>query len=108
MPYPTLCKGRFRAGEVTAHIFEDPASLDASELIPQLADAGVTALKIEGRQRSRSYTDAVVRAFRAAVDAHARGADDRRRHALVPERRRQHHPRRLPEDVALRNVRFSL
>ena len=74
MPYPTLCKGRFRAGGVTGHIFEDPVSLDASELIPQLAAAGVTAFKIEGRQRSRSYTDAVVRAFSAALDAQARGA----------------------------------
>lgn len=74
MPYPTLCKGRFRVGSATGHIFEDPASLDASELIPQLAAAGVTAFKIEGRQRSRSYTDAVVRAFRAALDAQARGA----------------------------------
>jgi O2-independent ubiquinone biosynthesis protein UbiU len=74
MPYPTLCKGRFCAGKVTAHIFEDPASLDASELIPQLIAAGATAFKIEGRQRSRSYTDAVVRAFRAAVDAVAIGA----------------------------------
>ena len=74
MPYPTLCKGRFVAGGVTGHIFEDPASLDASALIPALTAAGVTAFKIEGRQRSRSYTKAVVRAFRAAVDAHARGA----------------------------------
>ncbi len=74
MPYPTLCKGRFCASGTTGHIFEDPASLDASELIPQLAAAGATAFKIEGRQRSRSYTDAVVRAFRAALDAQARGA----------------------------------
>ena len=74
MPYPTLCKGRFRAGTASGHIFEDPASLDAASLIPQLAAAGVTALKIEGRQRSRSYTDAVVRAFRAATEAQARGA----------------------------------
>jgi O2-independent ubiquinone biosynthesis protein UbiU len=74
MPYPTLCKGRFCVGGVTGHVFEDPSSLDASELIPQLAEAGVTAFKIEGRQRSRSYIDAVVRAFSAAVDAQARGA----------------------------------
>jgi O2-independent ubiquinone biosynthesis protein UbiU len=74
MPYPTLCKGRFCAGGVTNHIFEDPASLDASELIPQLVAAGATAFKIEGRQRSRSYTSAVVRAFRLALDALANGA----------------------------------
>ena len=69
VPYPTLCKGCFSAGEKTAHLFEDPVSLNAEQLIPQLQKAGVTALKIEGRQRSRSYVAQVVRNFRAAVDA---------------------------------------
>lgn len=68
-PYPTLCKGCFRTGDHVGHVFEDPVSLDAASLIPQLADAGVVALKIEGRQRSRAYTQAVVSAFRKAVDA---------------------------------------
>lgn len=68
-PYPTLCKGCFSAGEATGHLFEDPVSLNAEQLIPQLQKAGVTALKIEGRQRSRSYVAQVVRNFRAAVDA---------------------------------------
>lgn len=72
-PYPTLCKGCFSAGGVTGHIFEDPVSLDATELLPQLARAGVTALKIEGRQRSRAYVSAVVAGFRRAVDALAAG-----------------------------------
>ena len=68
-PYPTLCKGCFGAGEKAGHLFEDPVSLNAEKLIPQLHKAGVTALKIEGRQRSRSYVAQVVRNFRAAVDA---------------------------------------
>lgn len=68
-PYPTLCKGCFGAGGKTGHLFEDPVSLNAEQLIPQLQKAGVTALKIEGRQRSRSYVAQVVRNFRAAVDA---------------------------------------
>lgn len=68
-PYPTLCKGCFSAGEKTGHLFEDPVSLNAEHLIPQLQKAGVTALKIEGRQRSRSYVAQVVRNFRQAVDA---------------------------------------
>ncbi|WP_027233767.1 ubiquinone anaerobic biosynthesis protein UbiU [Leisingera caerulea] len=68
-PYPTLCKGCFSAGGQTGHLFEDPASLNAEQLIPQLHKAGVTALKIEGRQRSKSYVAQVVRNFRAAVDA---------------------------------------
>ncbi len=72
-PYPTLCKGSFEAGDYRGHVFEDPVSLDAAALIPQLAAAGVTALKIEGRQRSRAYTQAVVRNFRRALDAHAAG-----------------------------------
>lgn len=72
-PYPTPCKGCFSAGGYRGHVFEDPVSLDAAELIPQLAMAGVTALKIEGRQRSRAYTEAVVSAFRRAVGAYAAG-----------------------------------
>jgi len=72
-PYPTLCKGCFTAAGQTGHVFEDPASLDASQLIPALAKAGVTALKIEGRQRSRAYVAQVVRSFRTAVEAVAAG-----------------------------------
>src|SRR5690606_1813791 len=80
VPYPTLCKGCFTAPATatgpaqTGHIFEDPVSLDATELIPRLQKAGVTALKIEGRQRSRAYVAQVVRAFRAAVEAADAGA----------------------------------
>ncbi len=66
--YPTLCKGRFVCGASAEHVFEDPVSLDATTLMPALRDAGVTALKIEGRQRSRAYAEAVVRAFRKSVD----------------------------------------
>ncbi len=72
-PYPTLCKGCFKSGEQVGHVFEDPVSLDARHLIPALAKAGVTALKIEGRQRSRAYVAEVVRSFRAATDALAAG-----------------------------------
>ena len=72
-PYPTLCKGHFSAGDYRGHVFEDPVSLDAAMLIPELAKAGVTALKIEGRQRSRSYIRDVVASFRRAVNANASG-----------------------------------
>lgn len=73
-PYPTLCKGCFSAGSYRGHVFEDPVSLDAATLLPQLAAAGVTALKIEGRQRSRSYVRDVVASFRRAVSAQTAGA----------------------------------
>ncbi len=71
--YPTLCKGRFRAGGRTAYLFEEPTSLNLIALLPELAAAGVTGLKIEGRQRGRAYVAQVVAAFRAAVDAYRRG-----------------------------------
>lgn len=74
-PYPTLCKGCFVTGSRTAHVFEDPASLDAAALLGQLAAAGVTAVKIEGRQRSRAYTRSVVTSFRRAIDALSTGAE---------------------------------
>lgn len=73
--YPTLCKGRFKAGGKTSYLFEDPVSLNAGPLIAGLKAAGVTALKIEGRQRGKAYVGQVVRAFRKAVDAIEAGGD---------------------------------
>lgn len=71
--YPTLCKGRFLADGAMSHLFEDPVSLNAVELLPRLVECGVTAFKIEGRQRGRAYISTVVRAFRKAIDAMAAG-----------------------------------
>ncbi|MFQ5774145.1 MAG: peptidase U32 family protein [Kiloniellaceae bacterium] len=71
--YPTLCKGRFVCGGCASHLFEEPTSLNVLAILPQMAEAGVTALKIEGRQRGRAYVERVVAAFRRAVDAAARG-----------------------------------
>ena len=71
--YPTLCKGRFRARDTDSYLFEEPTSLDTIRILPDLMAAGVTALKIEGRQRGKAYVAHVVAAFRRAVDAVARG-----------------------------------
>lgn len=54
-------------------LFEEPTSLSVIDILDQLQDAGVTALKIEGRQRSRAYVRQIVSAFREAVDAIAEG-----------------------------------
>ncbi len=71
--YPTLCKGRFKASGKTGHLFEDPVSLNAGSMIVAFREAGVKALKIEGRQRGKGYVSEVVRAFRRAVDAVEQG-----------------------------------
>lgn len=67
--YPTLCKGRFDVDGHTYYAFEDPASLNALELLPELLRAGVRAIKIEGRQRSPAYVAEVTRVWRRALDA---------------------------------------
>lgn len=71
--YPTICKGRYSLRGKGCYPFEEPASLNMADYLHELATAGVTALKIEGRQRGRAYVSQVVRAFRQARDALARG-----------------------------------
>ncbi|MCC6202319.1 MAG: U32 family peptidase [Gammaproteobacteria bacterium] len=75
--YPTICKGRyFAAGrDDEYYAFEEPRSLNLTSLLPELMRAGVSALKIEGRQRSRAYVQAVVSAFRKAVDDYLAGRE---------------------------------
>jgi len=66
--YPTLCKGRFEVEDETYYAIEEPTSLNTLELLPQLLDMGVRAVKIEGRQRSPAYVSQVTRVWRAALD----------------------------------------
>lgn len=67
--YPTICKGRYEVAGETYYAIEEPASLDALALLPELARIGVKAIKIEGRQRSPAYVAAVTRIWRRAIDA---------------------------------------
>ncbi len=67
--YPTLCKGRFNVGKETYYAIEEPTSLNTIEMLPELKAAGISAIKIEGRQRSPSYIAQVARVWRAALDA---------------------------------------
>ena len=75
--YPTICKGRYKTPtrDEAYYAFEEPVSLNLSTLLPDLIGAGVHALKIEGRQRSKAYVRKVVSAFRVAVDQVANGQE---------------------------------
>ncbi len=73
--YPTLCKGRFMVNGQRFHALEEPTSLDTMDLIPELAKIGVSAVKIEGRQRSPAYVEQVTRVWRAALDSHSQAPD---------------------------------
>lgn len=66
--YPTLCKGRFEVGDDCYYAIEEPASLNTLELLPVLREMGVSAIKIEGRQRSPAYAGQVARVWREAID----------------------------------------
>lgn len=79
--YPTLCKGRFQVAGITGYAIEEPVSLNTLDILPELARAGVRALKIEGRQRSPAYVAAVTGVWRAALDRLAESGPDRFRAA---------------------------
>ncbi|SEO45665.1 ubiquinone anaerobic biosynthesis protein UbiU [Aquisalimonas asiatica] len=66
--YPTLCKGRFTVADRTDHTLEPPTSLNTLDLLPALHRAGITAIKLEGRQRSPGYIRQVVAVWRQAID----------------------------------------
>ena len=70
--YPTLCKGRFMVNGQRFHALEEPTSLNTLDLIPQLVEIGVVAVKIEGRQRSPAYVEQVTKVSRAALDSYQR------------------------------------
>ena len=75
--YPTICKGRYwnDAHPEPYYAFDEPNTLNIANMLPELIEAGVTALKIEGRQRSRAYVRSVVAAYREAVDNILAGRD---------------------------------
>jgi len=66
--YPTLCKGRFQVGGHTFYALEEPTSLNTLSILPELKNIGVSAIKVEGRQRSPAYVAQVTAVMRKAID----------------------------------------
>lgn len=66
--YPTLCKGRFEVEGSVYHAIEEPVSLSTLDMLPKLKELGISAVKIEGRQRSPAYIADVARTWRHALD----------------------------------------
>jgi len=73
--YPTPCKGRYVTMGKASYLFEEPIGWNVIEILPKLKEAGVTALKIEGRQRSRAYVSKVVSTYRKILDDFAKGIE---------------------------------
>ena len=73
--YPTLCKGRFEVNGAIYYALEEPTSLNVLEMLPEIVKIGVSAIKVEGRQRSPAYVAQVTRTLRAALDTLGRDID---------------------------------
>ena len=65
--YPTLCKGRFESMGNTYYALEEPTSLNTLDILPELKEIGVKAIKIEGRQRSPAYIQTVAKTWSQAL-----------------------------------------
>ena len=74
--YPTLCKGRFQVGDHTFYALEEPTSLNTLSILPKLKKIGVSAIKVEGRQRSPAYVAQVTAVMRAAINHCLANPDD--------------------------------
>jgi len=70
------CRRLYHRAEGENGYYFSPNDLQLLESVPQLATAGVSALKIEGRMKSASYVGTVVSAYRLVVDAIAEGAEN--------------------------------
>jgi len=62
------CAGAVDDGGEVYHAIEEPTSLNTMDLLPELYELGISAVKIEGRQRSPAYTGQVAATWRAAID----------------------------------------
>ncbi len=67
-----ICKGRYR--NASLHTFDyslnSAVYLNTLSILPQIIEAGVGALKIEGRQRSSRYVETAVKTWRKAVNSY--------------------------------------
>lgn len=72
--------------EVDNEYIMSPKDLKTIHFLNKMLDAGVRVLKIEGRARGPEYVDAVVRAYREAVDTYLAGKFDAEAVAAWDER----------------------
>jgi len=54
-------------GGETYYALEEPSSLNILSMLPELISIGVSAIKVEGRQRSPAYVAQVTRTLREAL-----------------------------------------
>ncbi len=70
--YGEMGRGRADREGASRYLFS-MNDLSALDVLGELIDTGITSLKIEGRQRSATYVEQVVGAYRLVLDATAEG-----------------------------------
>ena len=75
------CRRLFRQGAQEGYYFS-PADLQLLEHLPDIAAAGINALKIEGRMKSADYVGNVVSAYRLVIDAIMEGNEEAVRESI--------------------------
>ena len=74
LPYTLVDeRGRDVLGDKAGSYLLSPRDLNTIDLIPELIDAGVASLKIEGRMKRPEYVATVVSTYRRAIDRHLSG-----------------------------------
>jgi putative protease len=80
--YRRTAHGSMLDKEGESGYYFSPNDLQLLERLPDLSEAGINALKIEGRMKSASYVGAVVSAYRLVVDAVANGGEEEIRRSI--------------------------
>ncbi|WP_288779541.1 U32 family peptidase [uncultured Mitsuokella sp.] len=74
LPYTLVDeKGQDVLGDKAGSYLLSPRDLSTIDVIPDLIEAGVSSLKIEGRMKRPEYVATVVRTYREAIDTYYRG-----------------------------------
>lgn len=84
-PFRAICSDGEGDYEVEDHYLFSAKDLCTLPFLDQLLDAGVDALKIEGRNRPADYVAGVTSAYRQAIDAWAHGTLDQELKAALVE-----------------------
>ena len=90
LPYTLVDqKGEDLLGDTAGHYLLSPRDLNTIALLPELLDAGVASLKIEGRMKRPEYVAIVTDVYRRAIDRYTAGqaygvpVEDQRRLAQI-------------------------
>jgi putative protease len=81
------CRRLYHHGDIDSGYYFSPADLQLLEHVPDIAAAGINALKIEGRMKSADYVGAVVSAYRLVLDAIIGGNEENIQHGIAEARK---------------------